>query len=56
VVIFLLQTDNQIAFTEKYEDETTIHRYRVIRIRTYAKILRKLDLFNRQEAKNAKIW
>jgi predicted transposase YdaD len=32
VVIFLLQTDNQIAFTEKYEDETTIHRYRVIRM------------------------
>jgi predicted transposase YdaD len=32
VVIFLLQTDNEIAFTEKYEDETTIHRYRVIRM------------------------
>lgn len=32
VVIFLRQTDDEIAFTEKYEDETTIHHYRVIRM------------------------
>jgi predicted transposase YdaD len=32
VVIFLVETDNEIAFTDKYEDETTIHRYQVIRM------------------------
>jgi hypothetical protein len=34
----------------------TTFQYKIFTfIRTYAKILRKLDLFNRQEAKNAKI-
>ncbi|MDF5724490.1 MAG: DUF4351 domain-containing protein [Rhizonema sp. PD37] len=32
VVIFLQETDDEIAFTEEYVDETTIHRYRVIRM------------------------
>lgn len=32
VVIFLQETTNEIAFTEEYRDETTIHRYRVIRL------------------------
>jgi predicted transposase YdaD len=32
IVIFLRQTDDEIAFTEEYVDETTIHRYRVIRM------------------------
>ncbi len=32
VVIFLQETDNEIVFTDKYEDETTIHRYQVIRM------------------------
>ena len=32
VIIFLQQTESQLVFTEKYEDETTIHHYRVIRL------------------------
>ena len=32
VVIFLQETDDEIAFTEEYVDEATIHRYRVIRM------------------------
>jgi predicted transposase YdaD len=32
VVIFLQETTNEVAFTEEYRDETTIHRYRVIRL------------------------
>ncbi|AFZ25099.1 hypothetical protein Cylst_2926 [Cylindrospermum stagnale PCC 7417] len=32
VVIFLQETDDQIAFTEEYVNETTTHRYRVIRL------------------------
>ena len=32
VVIFLQQTSNLKAFVEAYEDENTIHRYRVIRM------------------------
>ncbi|MEA5598986.1 DUF4351 domain-containing protein [Rivularia sp. UHCC 0363] len=32
VVIFLQETTNEIAFTEEYRDETTIHRYQVIRL------------------------
>lgn len=32
VVIFLQETDDQIAFTEEYVNETTTHRYRVIRM------------------------
>ena len=32
VVIFLQETANEIAFTEEYRDETTIHRYQVIRL------------------------
>lgn len=32
VVIFLQQTDDEIAFTEEYVDDTTIHRYRAIRM------------------------
>lgn len=32
VVIFLQETTNELAFTEEYRDETTIHRYRVIRL------------------------
>jgi predicted transposase YdaD len=32
VVIFLQETDNEIAFTEEYTDEVTIHRYRVVRL------------------------
>ncbi|MCC5614025.1 Rpn family recombination-promoting nuclease/putative transposase [Nostoc sp. CHAB 5836] len=32
VVIFLQETDDEIAFTEEYVDETTTHRYRVIRL------------------------
>jgi predicted transposase YdaD len=32
VVIFLQETDNEIAFTEQYVDDTTIHRYRAIRM------------------------
>ena len=32
VVIFLQETSNEIAFTEEYVNEMTIHRYRVIRM------------------------
>jgi predicted transposase YdaD len=32
VVIFLQETSNEIAFTEKYQDETTTHRYRIVRL------------------------
>jgi predicted transposase YdaD len=32
VVIFLQETTNELAFTEEYRDDTTIHRYRVIRL------------------------
>jgi predicted transposase YdaD len=32
VVIFLQETDNEIAFTEEYVDDTTIHRYRAVRM------------------------
>ncbi|MEA5553288.1 DUF4351 domain-containing protein [Anabaena cylindrica UHCC 0172] len=32
VLIFLQETDNEVVFTEEFRDETTIHRYRVIRM------------------------
>ena len=32
VVIFLQQTANAVAFTEVYQDQTTVHRYRAIRL------------------------
>ncbi len=32
VVIFLQETSNEIAFLSEYVDETTIHRYRVVRL------------------------
>ncbi|MBD2666711.1 DUF4351 domain-containing protein [Richelia sinica] len=32
VLIFLQETDNKVAFTEEFRDETTIHHYRVIRM------------------------
>lgn len=32
VVIFLQETTNEVAFTEEYRDDTTIHRYRVVRL------------------------
>jgi len=32
VVIFLHETNNEVAFTEEYRDDTTIHRYRVVRL------------------------
>ncbi|PSF37056.1 hypothetical protein C7H19_11475 [Aphanothece hegewaldii CCALA 016] len=32
IIIFLQQTRKAIAYTEVYQDETTIHRYRVIRL------------------------
>ncbi|WP_414753335.1 Rpn family recombination-promoting nuclease/putative transposase [Anabaena sp. CCY 9910] len=32
VVIFLQETDDEIAFTEEYVNETTIHRYRAVRM------------------------
>ncbi len=32
VVIFLQQTNDEIAFTEEYVNETTTHRYRVVRM------------------------
>lgn len=32
VVIFLQETDDEIAFTEEYLDDTTRHRYRVVRM------------------------
>jgi len=31
-IVFLQQTESELAFTERYEDETTIHHYRVIRL------------------------
>lgn len=32
VVIFLQEIDNEIVFTNEYEDENTVHRYRVARM------------------------
>lgn len=32
VVIFLQETNEEIAFTEEYEDDTTTHRYRAVRM------------------------
>jgi predicted transposase YdaD len=32
VAIFLQETTNEVAFTEEYRDDTTIHRYRVVRL------------------------
>lgn len=32
VVIFLQETDDEIAFTEEYVDDTTRHRYRAVRM------------------------
>jgi predicted transposase YdaD len=32
VVIFLQETNDEIAFTEEYVDDTTIHRYRAVRM------------------------
>lgn len=32
VIIFLQETTNEVAFTQEYQDETTIHRYQVIRL------------------------
>ena len=32
VAIFLQQTNNEIAYREEYRDETTVHRYRVVRL------------------------
>ena len=32
VVIFLQETNNEIAYTEEYVNETTIHRYRALRM------------------------
>lgn len=32
VAIFLQATTNEVAFTEEYRDDTTIHRYRVVRL------------------------
>lgn len=32
VVIFLQETNNEIAYTEQYVSETTTHRYRVLRM------------------------
>ena len=32
VVIFLEETTNEVAFTEEYRDDTTIHHYRVVRL------------------------
>lgn len=32
VAIFLQQTNNEIAYTEEYRDDTTVHRYRVVRL------------------------
>ena len=32
VLIFLQETDNEVVFTEEFRDETTRHRYRVIRM------------------------
>jgi predicted transposase YdaD len=32
VVIFLQETNDEIAFTQEYVDDTTVHRYQVIRM------------------------
>jgi predicted transposase YdaD len=32
IVIFLQETDNEIAFTEEYREDLTIHRYRAVRM------------------------
>jgi predicted transposase YdaD len=32
VVIFLQETTNKVVFTEEYRDETTIHKYQVVRL------------------------
>ncbi|MBD2593798.1 DUF4351 domain-containing protein [Nostoc spongiaeforme FACHB-130] len=32
VLIFLQETTNEVAFTEEYRDDTTIHLYRVVRL------------------------
>ncbi|GAB1542086.1 DUF4351 domain-containing protein [Scytonema sp. NUACC21] len=32
VIVFLQEEDNKIVFTEEYRDETTVHRYRVVRL------------------------
>ncbi|HBB36157.1 MAG TPA: hypothetical protein DC064_31375 [Cyanobacteria bacterium UBA9273] len=32
VIIFLQKTSNEVAFTEEYRDDTTTHRYRIIRL------------------------
>ncbi|MBR8826896.1 MAG: DUF4351 domain-containing protein [Gomphosphaeria aponina SAG 52.96 = DSM 107014] len=32
VIIFLQETESELVFTDKYEDENTIHHYRVIRL------------------------
>lgn len=32
VVVFLQETNNEIAFTEEYRDDTTIHSFRVVRL------------------------
>ncbi len=32
IIIFLQETNDEIAFTEEYVDDTTIHRYRAIRM------------------------
>jgi len=32
VLIFLQETDNEVAFTEEYRDHTTIHKFEVVRL------------------------
>ncbi|HYW21722.1 MAG TPA: DUF4351 domain-containing protein [Nodularia sp. (in: cyanobacteria)] len=32
VLIFLQETDNEVAFTEEYRDNTTIHKFEVVRL------------------------
>ncbi|WP_414566436.1 MULTISPECIES: Rpn family recombination-promoting nuclease/putative transposase [unclassified Anabaena] len=32
VIIFLKETDNEIAFTDEYRDNTTIHKFEVVRL------------------------
>jgi len=32
VLIFLQETTNEVAFTEEYRDDTTIHKYQVVRL------------------------
>lgn len=32
VLIFLQETTNEMAFTEEYRDNTTIHQYQVVRL------------------------